>query len=65
MPTVVGQDKSVFKRVTCRKCGSINEYAPNEVMLLNKGRDDSGNMCETHGIVCAGCSARIVTYSNW
>ena len=34
MPTVVGQDKSVYKRCTCRHCGSINEYTPNEVRTL-------------------------------
>ena len=34
MPTVVGKDKSVYKRCTCKHCGSINEYTLNEVRTL-------------------------------
>mgnify|MGYP003546562478 CR=1 FL=1 len=42
MPITVGKDQSVFKRVTCRNCGTINEYAPGEVRNLWNGCDYSG-----------------------
>lgn len=64
MPKVVDQDRSVAKRATCRKCGAVNEYMPNEVRVLYKGRDISQTMCTTEGFNCAQCSAEIVTYAD-
>lgn len=63
MPKVVGQDQSVYKRITCRHCGAVNEYLPNEVRILYQGRDISGSMEVTKGFNCANCSKEIFTES--
>ena len=39
MIKVVGQDQTVAKRITCRACGGINEYTPNDVKQISYGRD--------------------------
>lgn len=64
MPKVVGQDQTVYKRIACRKCGAINEYAPNEERELSKGRDISGSMCVTKGFNCANCGQEVITYAD-
>lgn len=64
MPKVVGQDQSVVKRATCRDCGAVNEYLPNEVRILSQGKDISGCMSTTKGFNCAGCGKELITYSN-
>ncbi len=63
MPRVVGQDQSVYKRFTCRHCGAVNEYLPNEVRILYQGRDISGCMEVTKGFNCANCSKEVFTES--
>ena len=55
MPVVIGKDESVYKRLTCQKCGAINQYAPNEVRTLWEGRDYSGGSDGAEGFNCAGC----------
>ncbi|MBV2205877.1 MAG: hypothetical protein KUL87_10680 [Pseudomonas sp.] len=64
MPKVIGQDQSVTKRTTCRKCGAINEYLPHEVRILSQGRDISQVMCTTKGFNCGQCGSEIVTYAD-
>ncbi len=64
MPKVVGQDMSVTKRVTCKGCGAINEYTPNEVRVLSQGRDISQVMCMTKGFNCGACGKEIITYAD-
>lgn len=64
MPKVVGYDKTKFKKVTCRNCGAINQYAQNDVRVLSRGRDISQVMCITKGFNCAGCGKEIVTYAD-
>ncbi len=64
MPKVIGQNPEVAKQATCRKCGAINEYLPNEVRVLHSGRDISNTMSTTKGFNCAQCNAEVVTYSN-
>lgn len=64
MPKVVGQDTSVFKRYTCKKCGAINEVAPNEVKEISRGRDISGCMSVTEGFNCGQCGKVVITYQN-
>jgi transcription initiation factor IIE alpha subunit len=64
MPKVVAQDPAVTKRATCKKCGAINEYTPNEVRVLYKGRDISQCMCTTEGFNCAQCGAEVITFSD-
>lgn len=64
MPKVIGQDQSVAKRATCKKCGAINEYLPNEERVLYQGRDISQVMCTTKGFSCGQCGAEIITYAD-
>lgn len=64
MPKVIGQDESIYKRITCRHCGAINEYLPNEVRVLYKGRDMDGGYSETLGFSCAKCSDHVITKSS-
>lgn len=61
MPIVVGQDPKIAKRITCRNCGAINEYTPNEVRVLHKGKDVTGCMEVTEGFNCAQCGHEVVT----
>lgn len=63
MPKLIGQDASVYKRITCKKCGGINEYLPNEVRVLYKGRDYGGDTSITEGFNCAQCGSEVVTRS--
>lgn len=64
MPKVIGQDQSVAKRITCRHCGAVNEYLPNEVRVLSRGRDISQTMCTTEGFNCAQCGKEVITYAD-
>lgn len=61
MPIAVGKDQSVFKRVTCRNCGTINEYAPGEVRNLWNGCDYSGGSDGADGFNCAHCGEEVIT----
>lgn len=63
MVKIVGQDNSVAKRVTCHQCGGVNEYMPNDVRQLSKGRDISGSMCIDEGFNCGQCGKQIVIRS--
>lgn len=63
MPKVVGIDSSVFKRVTCRGCGSVIEYAPNEVRNLHNGTDYSGGSDGSDGFNCPNCGKEVATRS--
>lgn len=63
MPKVVRQDQTVYKRATCRHCGAINEYTPNEVRLLWAGKDISGCQEVTKGFNCGQCGEQVVTHS--
>lgn len=64
MPTVIGFAGEVKKKATCRECGAINEYVPNDVRILSQGRDISGTQCRTEGFNCANCHKEIVTYAD-
>lgn len=64
MPIIVGQDKNVSKRATCKKCGAVNEYLPNEVRILSSGKDISGTMSVTKGFSCAQCGSEVITYAD-
>lgn len=61
MPKVVGQDQTVYKRITCNHCGAINEYTPNEVRTLWSGTDYSGGSDGAKGFNCAGCGKEVHT----
>ena len=61
MPVAVGKDQSVVKRVTCKKCGTINEYTENEVRNLWRVNDYSGKTLRADGFNCVCCGAHIIT----
>lgn len=64
MPAVIGFADEVKKKATCRKCGAINEYVPNDVRIFIQGRDIRGAHCRIEGFNCANCSKEIVTYAD-
>ena len=64
MPTIVDQDRSVLKRATCRHCGGVNEYAPNEVKILWRCIDYGGTMSVTKGFKCAQCGGEVITHAS-
>lgn len=69
MPTVIGFADAVKKKATCRGCGAINVYVPNDVRILSRGRDISDTQCRDtqcriEGFNCANCHKEIVTYSD-
>ena len=61
MARVVGVDPAVLKKITCRGCGAINEYSPNEVRVLWSGTDYGGGSDGAKGFNCAGCGKEIHT----
>ena len=61
MPKVVGIDKGTVKRATCRHCGGINEYLPNEVIVLWSGTDYSSGSDGAKGFKWAGCAENVIT----
>lgn len=61
MPKVIGQDQSVYKRITCQRYGAINEYTPSEVKTLWSGKDYSGGSDGAKGFNCTGCGKQIHT----
>ena len=63
MPKVVGQDQSIAKRYTCRKCGAINEVVPNEIRKLWESKDYSGGSDGAEGFNCAACAGEVITRS--
>ena len=60
MPVVVGRDESVYKKLTCRHCGSINQYAPNEDRTLWSEKDYSGGSDGAEGFHCANCGEEVI-----
>lgn len=61
MPKVVGQDQNIYKRITCRHCGAINEYTPNEVRLLFWKTHFDLSTTHTYGFNCAECKDEVFT----
>ena len=61
MATIVGQDESVSKRITCNSCGGINLYFPKDVRVLYSGTDYSGGADGAKGFNCAQCQKEIKT----
>lgn len=65
MPKVVGQDKSVTKEKTCKHCGAINEYLPNELRVFSceKQKEPAARVVQK-GFSCAGCGREIIAEVN-
>lgn len=59
MVQVVGKDQTVYKRVTCKKCGSVLEYAPIEIMK-SQSRDITGCTEVREYINCPTCLSDVV-----
>ena len=53
MPVVVGRDESVYKKLTCRHCGSINH----EVRTLWSGKDYSDG---AEGFYFVNCGEEVI-----
>lgn len=60
MPKVVGFNNYVFKQCTCRECGAVNEYVPNDVRILWSGKDYSGGSDGAKGFNCANCGKEVI-----
>lgn len=58
MIKIIGQDASITKRVTCRNCGAILEYTPNDVKEKTT-RDISGSADTEFYIECPQCSKHV------
>lgn len=63
MATVLGIDPAALKRVTCRKCAHVIEYAEGEVRALWTGTDYGGGPSGARGFSCPKCSQDVVTES--
>lgn len=61
MPKIIGFDESLTKKATCKHCGAINEYKPNEVRNLYSGKDYSGGRDGADGFNCGNCGKEIKT----
>lgn len=62
MPINNGQDPTAYKNITCKKCGTINGYLPNEVVVLYKGFD-YGGVSQRDGFKCVSCNQDVVVRS--
>jgi len=60
MPKVIGQDQSVYKKKTCKNCGAINEYVPNDLIDIKTNRDYLGDYDIYKGFNCAGCGKEVI-----
>lgn len=58
MATVVGYDESAKLRCTCRNCGAIVEYVPNDIQSA-KVYDYGGGCDVVYYIKCPGCGKDI------
>ena len=59
MAKVIGYDQKVMRQFTCRECGAIVEYAPNEVkgQYYPEGGKRTDEGTHIHGLDCPGCLA--------
>lgn len=60
MPTIVGKDNSVVKRVTCRNCSSVLEYTPAEEQR-DYTSDYTGSKDYYSYVLCPCCGKQVVT----
>jgi hypothetical protein len=58
MSKIVGYDKTVPLRCTCKQCSAIVEYVPNEVESYVH-HDYSGGSDVVYFIKCPGCGEEI------
>lgn len=59
MAKVIGFDKELALKATCRKCAAIVEYVPNEV-ITRYVKDYGGGTDAEHYVVCPNCSKNIL-----
>lgn len=59
MPTIIGEDKTVFKQITCKHCASILQYTPAEVKMY-EGKDYSCGAGGCKYIICPKCNTEVV-----
>lgn len=58
MIKVIGQDGSVARRVTCRNCGAILEYTPND-LKERQTKDITGSADITFYLKCPQCDRHV------
>lgn len=62
MATVVGEDKTVVSRCTCKSCAAIVEYSRIEVQEVRR-KDYAGGSDGIQYIYCPRCHSKIVLKS--
>lgn len=61
MPTIVRQNESLAKEISCKNCGGVNRYYPQEERELRRGKDYDGSSYIQYGFNCAQCGKELVT----
>jgi 5-methylcytosine-specific restriction endonuclease McrA len=56
---VVGVDKSIFKRVTCRQCASVIEYT-NVDTIISLNHDYDGGSDYNRRLICPNCNDNMI-----
>jgi len=59
MVKIVGREKNVIKRATCKNCGAILEYYPKEVKSYTY-KDYGGGSDTVYYIKCPDCTEKVV-----
>lgn len=62
MVTVVGEDTSAYKQITCKHCAAVLQYLPYEVKEYH-GKDYSGGPAGREYITCPRCASDVVIRS--
>jgi len=57
---IIGEDSSVTKEITCRKCGSRLQYTPNDEQR-DYSSDYTGSKDYYHYVSCPKCANKVVT----
>ena len=60
MPISLGKDKAVYKRITCEKCSTINQYLPEEVKVLWSDFEYGNGYSGARGFECFGCRFNVI-----
>lgn len=60
MPVVIGKDESISKQITCKGCGSVLKYYPNEELTLWSGKDYGGGADGAKGFNCPCCGKQVI-----
>jgi RNase P subunit RPR2 len=56
MATVIGNDLTQYKRMTCHNCASIIQYTRSELIWNDINHDYLGDFDRVQGLYCPNCS---------